>query len=99
MDQAYPVEVPVGCRILLRFSYFAPGSRGSSHFIPSPISETVRPVHPESQVVAVNTAMSSLVKTLNVFPRERTIVTRERAKKAYHILPYFCSKCAQHCGL
>jgi hypothetical protein len=45
-------------------------------------------------VVAVNTAMSSLVKTLNVFPRERTIVTRERARKAYDILPYFGSKCA-----
>ncbi len=26
--------------------------------------------------------MSSLVKTLNVFPRERSIVTRERSKKA-----------------
>ena len=43
--------------------------------------------------------MSSLVKTLNVFPRERTIVTRERAKKAYHILPYFGSKYAQYCAL
>ena len=46
------------------------------------------------QVVAVNTAMSSLVKTLNVFPRERTIVTRERSKKAYGVLPYFGAKCA-----
>ena len=34
------------------------------------------------QVSAINAAMSSLVKTLNVFPRERTIVTRERSKKA-----------------
>jgi len=44
------------------------------------------------QVVAVNTAMSSLVKTLNVFPRERTIVMRERGKRAYDVLPYFGSK-------
>jgi hypothetical protein len=35
-----------------------------------------------AQVSAINAAMSSLVKTLNVFPRERTIVTRERSKKA-----------------
>lgn len=32
------------------------------------------------QVAAINAAMSSLVKTLNVFPKERTIVQRERAK-------------------
>jgi ABC-2 type transporter len=38
--------------------------------------------------------MSSLVKTLNVFPKERTIVTRERAKRAYDVLPYFGSKLA-----
>jgi hypothetical protein len=35
-----------------------------------------------AQVSAINAAMSSLIKTLNVFPRERTIVTRERSKKA-----------------
>lgn len=34
------------------------------------------------QVSAINAAMSSLVKTLNVFPKERNIVTRERSKKA-----------------
>ena len=34
------------------------------------------------------------MKTLNVFPRERTIVMRERGKKAYDVLPYFGSKCA-----
>jgi len=33
-------------------------------------------------VAAINAAMSSLVKTLNVFPKERTIVQRERAKVA-----------------
>lgn len=33
------------------------------------------------QVAAINAAMSSLIKTLNVFPRERTIVSRERSKK------------------
>ena len=38
------------------------------------------------QVSAINAAMSSLVKTLNVFPRERTIVTRERSKKALDAL-------------
>ncbi len=48
------------------------------------------------QVVAVNTAMSSLVKTLNVFPRERTIVMRERSKRAYDVLPYFGSKRVLH---
>jgi ABC-type multidrug transport system ATPase subunit len=46
------------------------------------------------QVSAINAAMSSLVKTLNVFPRERTIVTRERSKKAYDVLPYFGAKLA-----
>lgn len=44
------------------------------------------------QLSAINTAMSSLVKTLNVFPSEQTIVTRERAKKAYGVLPYLCAK-------
>ena len=46
------------------------------------------------QVSAVGTAMSSLIKTLNVFPKERTIVTRERARAAYPILPYLISKLA-----
>ena len=36
--------------------------------------------------------MSSLVKTLNVFPRERTIVQRERAKGSYAVAPYFGAK-------
>ena len=44
------------------------------------------------QLTAVNAAMSSLVKTLNVFPSEQTIVTRERAKKAYGVLPYLFAK-------
>jgi len=44
----------------------------------------------------VNTAMSALVKTLNVFPREASLVNRERAKGAYGVLPYFTSKiCAE----
>ncbi|GLI61524.1 hypothetical protein VaNZ11_003905, partial [Volvox africanus] len=46
------------------------------------------------QVVAVSTAMSSLVKTLTIFPRERTIVARERARQAYGILPYLSAKLA-----
>ncbi len=32
-------------------------------------------------MASINAAMSSLIKTLNVFPRERSIVTRERSKK------------------
>jgi len=46
------------------------------------------------KVSAVGTAMSSLIKTLNVFPRERTIVSRERGRSPYPILPYFLSKLA-----
>jgi len=46
------------------------------------------------QVAAVGTAMSSLIKTLNVFPKERTIVQRERARAAYPVLPYLLSKLA-----
>ncbi|MEW5320304.1 MAG: hypothetical protein WDW38_011386 [Sanguina aurantia] len=44
------------------------------------------------QVAAINTAMSSLVKTLNVFPRERTIVNRERAAGSYGPLAYLTAK-------
>jgi hypothetical protein len=43
---------------------------------------------PDPQVAAINTAMSALVKTLNVFPKERSIVARERTRKAYNVLPY-----------
>lgn len=46
------------------------------------------------QVGAINAAMSSLVKCLNVFPKERTIVQRERAKSSYGVAPYFLSKLA-----
>lgn len=34
------------------------------------------------------------IKTLNVFPRERTIVARERARGGYSLLPYLLSKLA-----
>jgi ABC-type multidrug transport system ATPase subunit len=44
------------------------------------------------QVSAINAAMSSLVKTLNVFPRERLLVQRERARGAYGALPYLAAK-------
>ncbi|CAI5983153.1 unnamed protein product [Closterium sp. NIES-65] len=44
------------------------------------------------QVAAINTAMASITKTLNVFPKERQIVERERAKGAYAVGPYFLSK-------
>lgn len=46
------------------------------------------------QVSAINAAMASLVKTLNVFPKERVIVERERARSSYDVLPYFVSKLA-----
>ena len=46
------------------------------------------------QVCAVNAAMSSLMKTLSVFPRERNVVQRERAAGAYDVGPYFAAKLA-----
>eukprot|EP00878_Enallax_costatus_P000531 GHUV01000626.1.p2 GENE.GHUV01000626.1~~GHUV01000626.1.p2 ORF type:complete len:325 (+),score=108.41 GHUV01000626.1:3181-4155(+) len=44
------------------------------------------------QVAAINTAMSALVKTITVFPKERSIVSRERTRKAYDVLPYLSAK-------
>uniref|UniRef100_A0A383W6T5 ABC transporter domain-containing protein n=1 Tax=Tetradesmus obliquus TaxID=3088 RepID=A0A383W6T5_TETOB len=44
------------------------------------------------QVAAINTAMSALVKTITVFPKERAIVNRERTRKAYNVLPYLSAK-------
>ena len=38
--------------------------------------------------------MSSLVKCLNVFPKERLIVQRERSKSSYGVAPYFFAKLA-----
>ena len=38
--------------------------------------------------------MSSLVKTLQLFPRERTVVQRERANGHYGVGPYFLAKLA-----
>jgi hypothetical protein len=53
-------------------------------------------------VAAINTAMSALVKTLNVFPKERTIVARERTRQSYNVLPYLsgapCKLPVEHCG-
>jgi len=46
------------------------------------------------QVAAINCAMSSLVKTLTLFPKERLIVQREQAKGSYHTTPYFLAKLA-----
>lgn len=46
------------------------------------------------QVAAVGTAMTSLIKTLNAFPKERTLVTRERSRAAYPVMPYLLSKLA-----
>ena len=44
------------------------------------------------QVAVINTAMSSLIKTLQAFPRERAIVESERGKKAYAVFPYLTAK-------
>ncbi|BBN06130.1 ATP-binding cassette, subfamily G (WHITE), member 2 [Marchantia polymorpha subsp. ruderalis] len=44
------------------------------------------------QVAAVNTAMAALTKTVNVFPKERTIVQQERTKGSYGLIPYLLSK-------
>lgn len=44
------------------------------------------------QVAAINTAMAALTKTVGVFPRERAIVDRERAKGSYALGPYLMSK-------
>ncbi|KAI3956344.1 hypothetical protein MKW92_008376 [Papaver armeniacum] len=44
------------------------------------------------QVAAINTAMAALTKTVSVFPRERAIVDRERAKGSYALGPYLLSK-------
>ncbi|XP_057486523.1 ABC transporter G family member 7-like isoform X2 [Actinidia eriantha] len=44
------------------------------------------------QVAAINTAMAALTKTGGVFPKERAIVDRERAKGSYALGPYLLSK-------
>ncbi|XP_047973759.1 ABC transporter G family member 7-like isoform X2 [Salvia hispanica] len=44
------------------------------------------------QVAAINTAMAALSKTVGVFPKERVIVDRERAKGSYLLGPYLLSK-------
>lgn len=52
---------------------------------------SLRPLLP-SQVAAINTAMAALTKTVGVFPKERAIVDRERAKGSYALGPYLLSK-------
>ncbi|KAL9251861.1 ABC transporter G family member 7-like protein [Drosera capensis] len=44
------------------------------------------------QAAAINTAMAALTKTVGVFPKERAIVDRERAKGSYALGPYLLSK-------
>jgi ABC-type multidrug transport system ATPase subunit len=46
------------------------------------------------QVSAINTAMSSITKTLTAFSRERVIVNRERTKQNYTAGPYLLAKLA-----
>lgn len=43
-------------------------------------------------MAAINTAMAALTKTVGVFPKERAIVDRERAKGSYDLGPYLLSK-------
>ncbi|GJN05977.1 hypothetical protein PR202_ga23658 [Eleusine coracana subsp. coracana] len=45
-----------------------------------------------AKVAAINTAMAALTKTVGVFPKERAIVDRERAKGSYALGPYLSSK-------
>lgn len=51
------------------------------------------------QVASINAAMSALVKTLNIFPKERAVVDRERAKGGYSPTTYFLSKLAAEAPL
>lgn len=44
------------------------------------------------QVAAINTAMAALTKTVGVFPKERAIVDRERAKGSYGLGSYLLAK-------
>lgn len=44
------------------------------------------------QVAAINTAMAALTKTVNVFPKERSILQREQAKGSYTLAPYLIAK-------
>jgi hypothetical protein len=44
------------------------------------------------QVIAVYMSQSALFKTLNLFPPEKNLVSVERAKGSYAVLPYFLSK-------
>lgn len=44
------------------------------------------------QVCSINSAMTSLVKTLNVFPREGALVNRERVRRTYNVFEYLTSK-------
>ena len=67
--------------------YTGPYSVAPSHFL-----DLVMACH---QIV-INTTMSTLVKTLNVFLMEATLVNRERAEGSDGVRPYFMSKiCAE----
>lgn len=44
------------------------------------------------QVCTINAAMTALVKTLNVFPKESVLVNRERVRGSYSVFEYFASK-------
>ena len=46
------------------------------------------------QVIAINTAMSSVTKTLTAFSREKVVVDRERTKGEYGVGPYLAGKIA-----
>ncbi|KAI0567521.1 ABC-2 type transporter [Gracilaria domingensis] len=44
------------------------------------------------QVCTINTAMTALVKTLYVFPKESVLINRERSRGSYNVAQYFLSK-------
>ena len=43
-------------------------------------------------MAAINTAMAVLTKTVNVFPKERSILQREQTKGSYALAPYLIAK-------
>lgn len=65
-------------------------SHRSPHRFCSPRCPTFPPFAPRSILffVTIFTAMGSMFGALQTFSTERGIVNRERASKAYHVLPY-----------
>ena len=43
-------------------------------------------------VISINQGFNALMAVLNVFPKEKLIVSRERSANAYDVFSYFCAK-------